>query len=48
MPKGVAQAIYSQIEGAKLSNVTGLGSIWTMDCDKEVNIEYASISAMRQ
>ena len=40
VPADVAQQIYSQIEGAKLQNISGLGEIWTMDCSKEVNITF--------
>ncbi|KZP25231.1 acid protease, partial [Athelia psychrophila] len=39
VPAGLAQAIYSQIEGAQLSN-TSVGEAWTMDCTKEVNITF--------
>ncbi|KIM80490.1 hypothetical protein PILCRDRAFT_822588 [Piloderma croceum F 1598] len=38
VPANVAQFIYSQIEGATLVNDSSIGPIWTMGCDKEVNI----------
>jgi len=40
VPAAVASAIYSQIDGAVLSNITGLGAAWTMPCDREVNITF--------
>lgn len=40
VPADVAQQIYSQIEGAQLQNIDGLGEIWTMDCAKEVNVTF--------
>jgi hypothetical protein len=40
VPADVAQEIYSQIEGAQLKNIDGLGEIWTMDCSMEVNITF--------
>jgi hypothetical protein len=39
VPSSVAQTIYSQIEGATLVN-NSLGEIWSMGCDKEVNITF--------
>lgn len=40
VPADVAQQIYSQIDGAKIQNIDGLGQIWTMDCSMEVNITF--------
>lgn len=39
VPANVAQVIYSQIEGATLIN-NSLGEIWSVGCDKEVNISF--------
>lgn len=40
VPPAIANGIYSQIEGAKLRNVSGLGAVWTLSCDKEVNVTF--------
>ncbi|KAK0504253.1 aspartic peptidase domain-containing protein [Armillaria luteobubalina] len=40
VPKYVADAIYSPISGAEYRNITGLGEIWAIPCDEEVNITF--------
>ena len=36
----VARAIYSGISGASLQSVDGLGSIWRIPCDAEINVAF--------
>ncbi|KAH9931102.1 acid protease [Epithele typhae] len=37
----IANNIYGRVPGAKLANVTGIGSpIWTLPCDTELNISF--------
>ena len=36
----VASAIYSGIPGASLQSVQGLGSIWVIPCDAEINVAF--------
>ncbi|KAK0221600.1 aspartic peptidase domain-containing protein [Armillaria fumosa] len=36
----VADAIYSRISGAEYRNITGIGEIWAIPCDEEVNITF--------
>ncbi|KAK0243957.1 aspartic peptidase domain-containing protein [Armillaria nabsnona] len=38
--KSVADAIYSRFSGAEYHNVTGLGEVWIVPCDQEVNITF--------
>lgn len=38
--RDIAKGIYSQIEGAKLVNLTNDGPAWVVPCDKEVNITF--------
>ncbi|THH20588.1 hypothetical protein EW146_g785 [Bondarzewia mesenterica] len=38
VPKAMADAIYSRFDGAKYKNVTGVGAVWTLPCDIEVNV----------
>ncbi|KAK0504256.1 aspartic peptidase domain-containing protein [Armillaria luteobubalina] len=40
VPKSVADAIYSRFSGAEYRNVTGLGEVWIVPCDEEVNITF--------
>lgn len=40
VPKSVADAIYSRIEGAELSNVTGVGVTYIVPCNQEVNLTF--------
>ncbi|KAI0045589.1 acid protease, partial [Auriscalpium vulgare] len=40
VPKSVADALYSGFEGAVYQNISGLGPIWTLPCDIEVNITF--------
>jgi len=39
-PRSVSDAIYSGVSGAKFTNVSGLGGIWTLPCDQEVNFSF--------
>lgn len=36
----VAQALYGDIPDAVLSNVSGIGEIWVLPCDQEVNATF--------
>lgn len=36
----VAQALYGDIPGAVLTNISGLGEIWVLPCDQEVNATF--------
>ncbi|KAF9220897.1 acid protease [Gyrodon lividus] len=36
----VAQALYGNIPGSVLTNVSGLGEIWVLPCDQEVNATF--------
>lgn len=36
----VAQALYGDIPGAVLTNISNLGEIWTLPCDQEVNATF--------
>ena len=36
----MARAIYSGISGASLQSVVGLGSIWRIPCDAEINVAF--------
>ncbi|KAK0187821.1 aspartic peptidase domain-containing protein [Armillaria mellea] len=38
--RSVADAIYSGISGAEYQNITGIGEIWVIPCDEEVNITF--------
>src|ERR1700761_1708586 len=38
--RAVSDALYSGIPGASLQNVDGLGSIWIIPCDAEVNLMF--------
>ncbi len=38
--RSVADAIYSRFPGAEYHNVTGLGEVWIVPCDQEVNITF--------
>ncbi|PBK97383.1 acid protease, partial [Armillaria gallica] len=40
VPKSVADAIYSGFSGAEYLNITGLGEVWIVPCDEEVNITF--------
>ncbi|KAK0187819.1 aspartic peptidase domain-containing protein [Armillaria mellea] len=40
VPKSVADAIYSHVSGAEYRNVTGVGDVWIVPCDEEVNITF--------
>ncbi|KAK0487696.1 aspartic peptidase domain-containing protein [Armillaria novae-zelandiae] len=40
VPKSVADAIYSRFSGAEYNNVTGIGEVWIVPCDEEVNITF--------
>lgn len=36
----VAQALYGEIPGAVLANLSSLGEIWVLPCDQEVNATF--------
>jgi hypothetical protein len=36
----VSNAIYSSVPGASLESVEGLGQIWLVPCDAEINIAF--------
>ena len=38
--RSVADAFYSNVPGAQLKNISGLGEIYTLPCDQEVNITF--------
>ena len=40
IPREVSSAIYSGIPGASLQSVEGLGPIWLIPCDAEINIAF--------
>ncbi|KAJ7601198.1 aspartic peptidase domain-containing protein [Mycena floridula] len=40
LPKSAADAIYSRFAGAEFVNVTGIGAVWIVPCDQEVNITF--------
>ncbi|PBK97380.1 acid protease [Armillaria gallica] len=40
VPRYVADAIYSRFSGAEYMNMTGLGEVWTLPCDEEVNVTF--------
>jgi len=40
VPKSAADAIYSRFSGAEYVNVTGIGAVWIVPCDQEVNITF--------
>lgn len=40
MPPAVAKGFYSNVKGAKLENVTGIGIAWTLPCDEEINVSF--------
>ncbi|ETW81523.1 aspartic peptidase, partial [Heterobasidion irregulare TC 32-1] len=38
VPKAMADAIYSRFDGATYTNVTGVGAVYTLPCEIEVNV----------
>ncbi|KIP04220.1 hypothetical protein PHLGIDRAFT_129664 [Phlebiopsis gigantea 11061_1 CR5-6] len=40
VPKAVADAFYSRVPGAQLTNYSGLGEVYTMPCDVELNVTF--------
>ncbi|KAH7914244.1 aspartic peptidase domain-containing protein [Hygrophoropsis aurantiaca] len=40
VPASVAQGLYGGIKGAALQNVSGVGEIWVLPCDEEVNATF--------
>ncbi|KIJ62531.1 hypothetical protein HYDPIDRAFT_93865 [Hydnomerulius pinastri MD-312] len=40
VPSYVAEALYGDIPGSVLTNVSGLGEIWVLPCDQEVNATF--------
>lgn len=38
--RSVADAIYSGVSGAQLTNISGLGEIYTLPCDQEINLTF--------
>ncbi|EIN07494.1 acid protease [Punctularia strigosozonata HHB-11173 SS5] len=40
VPKAVADAIYGDVSGAKLQNVSGIGSIYVLPCKTELNLTF--------
>ncbi|KAK0504252.1 aspartic peptidase domain-containing protein [Armillaria luteobubalina] len=40
VPKSVADEIYSRFSGAEYINVPGVGEVWVLPCDEEVNITF--------
>ncbi|PBK97381.1 acid protease [Armillaria gallica] len=40
VPKSVADAIYSGFSGAEYLNITGIGEVWIVPCDEEVNVTF--------
>lgn len=44
--RAVADAFYARVPGAQLVNYTGLGEVYTMPCDVELNVtfKFANVS----
>ncbi|KIJ17962.1 eukaryotic aspartyl protease [Paxillus involutus ATCC 200175] len=40
VPPNVAQALYGDVPGSVLTNISGLGEIWALPCDQEVNATF--------
>ncbi|SJL07765.1 uncharacterized protein ARMOST_11115 [Armillaria ostoyae] len=40
VPKSIADAIYSGVSGAEYRDITGVGNVWIVPCDEEVNITF--------
>lgn len=40
VPKAVADAFYARVPGAQLVNYTGLGEVYTLPCDVELNVTF--------
>ncbi|TFY75627.1 hypothetical protein EWM64_g8383, partial [Hericium alpestre] len=40
VPKNVSDGIYARIEGAQFRNLSLTGPVWTMPCDREVNVTF--------
>lgn len=40
VPKAVADAFYGRVPGAQLVNYTGLGEVYTLPCDVELNVTF--------
>ncbi|KAH7885425.1 aspartic peptidase domain-containing protein [Phlebopus sp. FC_14] len=40
VPPYVAEALYSDIPGSVLTNLSGIGEIWVLPCDQEVNATF--------
>ncbi|KAK0243959.1 aspartic peptidase domain-containing protein [Armillaria nabsnona] len=40
VPKSVADAIYSRVSGAEYRNISGVGEVWIVPCDEEVNVTF--------
>ncbi|KAH7927810.1 acid protease [Leucogyrophana mollusca] len=40
VPSSVAKALYGNVKGAALQNVSGVGEIWVLPCDEEVNATF--------
>jgi hypothetical protein len=40
VPKSVSDAIYSSISGAQYVNINGVGNIWQIPCDQEINLSF--------
>lgn len=40
VPSYVAEALYGNVSGASLTSVTGIGEIWTLPCDQELNATF--------
>ncbi|KAG2125547.1 aspartic peptidase domain-containing protein [Suillus cothurnatus] len=40
VPSYIAEALYGNVPGAALTNVTGIGEIWALPCDQELNATF--------
>ncbi|KAI0344416.1 acid protease [Trametopsis cervina] len=40
VPKAISDAIYENAPGAKFVKDSGLGAVWTLDCEVEINIAF--------
>lgn len=40
VPQAVSNAIYSGVPGASLQSVSGLGSVWVIPCNAEINVSF--------
>jgi len=40
VPRSISDAFYSRVPGAAFKNVSGLGEVWTLPCNAEVNVTF--------